>query len=243
MANVNFRITNLGALEASLNAGLKDYANDLMDVIGKELQSFRSQVIRRITTHEDYVRLRSDDRLRGQLGLAKNTFKVGGDTDQEDLRRELDKSTITMARGGGSIRVQLRFPTLAELADRLIHSFTRIIGGVPQAGPTVSWFGWWEFGNTGDYEGATIFIQQPGRTKKGKPISKDKINKLIQDNSRSGQAIQLVGFAPNARSVVPAHKVVYNTYENFGRVLPARVGVIMRRFTASKNINTYFRNT
>lgn len=242
MADLNFRITNLGAFEVSLQTGLAQFTDALFRTVVDYMSTVNSAVIKHISTHEDFLKLRTDEILRGQLGLAKNSFKVGGDTDAEDLLKALETGDLKVSFAGGNKRLTLNFPSIAQLSDKLTHSFTRLKNGTPQGGPTVSWFAWWEFGNRGEVDSATIFRFNAPRMRGGKTISKDKVNRIIEDTSRSGSAIQLRSLPPNSKSFVQAHRVVYNTYKNFAQILPARIGGVLRRFSRSKDINSYFRN-
>ena len=227
---------NLRKLEASVRAGTRTLQSELLGVVQKSVDRWAQGLIKAIESDQRFSELRSDPDLRGALGMAKQQFRKGSDTDAEDLIAQLRTYKLKTSRSIRFRKVNVKFPTLAQLEKKLTRNLSTIsaTGGV-KVGPRQSWFRWWEFGDRGEITSLTVLRKNIGRiavNSKGSSRSRDKLLKLIQTKSRSGSALQLNSLPAGASTGITGRNLVTEKYEAFARVFPARLG---------KAVNDYVR--
>lgn len=238
---VRLKITNLREFEARLSAGAQNLSNATFKHLRKEAQKFYNSLAGNVEKSSAYQRLRSDEQLRGQLGLAIPSRKYGSDTDAENLIELLRKFKTKTSKTRTSKKFTIVFPTLEQLEQRLTHNLTRVRGGRIIRGQRASWFRWWEFGDRGEIQTLTVTrrnIAKMLKTKSGKSTqtkSRTQLLEIIRDRSRSAAAIQLRDRSPDENTSIQGAGLIRQTYANYARIFPARMGLAMRRFVGKNN--------
>ncbi len=229
------KITNLRQFEARLSGGVENLSKATFKLVKKEAEKFLSGLPDNVAASTEYQRLSRDSELRGKLGLAIASRKSGGDTDAEHLITLLRKFKKRTKLSRASRQFRITFPSLDELEEKLVHTFSSIDKGVVRSGPKASWFRWWEFGDRGEINSLIILrrtiskliVKKTGSQKQQK--SRSQLLDIISQRSRSNQAIQLEGRRPDENSSIVATGLIQKTYANFSRVFPARMGKVLRR--------------
>ncbi len=240
MPNLRFKIRNAKKLEARIAVAARNYANAAFNAIEKELEKTGARIIRRIENSEEYRQLVSDPILRGKLGLAAPGRKSGGDTDAPDLIRALGNFKVTRNRAFNTRRFRLEMPSLQDLEQQLTHRLTTFGRGAFLPGPIQSWFRWWEFGDRGEIDTLTVFQRSSAAAAGRLRTSRVSLNRLIAERSRSGSAIQIASEPANDASSITGSNLIGRTYANFGRILPAQLGKVLRQFTRNNKPNSFF---
>ena len=240
MTRVRFSVRNARQLAADVALAARNYGNAAFSEVEKELQRVANRIIETISSSEEYRRLQSDPILRGKLGLARQGLKTGGDTDAEDLLKELSNFKITRTRRFTVREFTLTMPTLRDLEEKLTHRLTRRIGGSFTGGPSQSWFRWWEFGDQGEIDTLTIFKRGSQSAARRSGINTVTLSRLIDEQSRSGFAIQSFNKPADLNSSITGSNLIGRTYGNFAQVLPATVGKVLQRFARNNRPNNFF---
>ena len=235
MVGLRIKLRDVQGFEAQISGGIRRMAGAAMDLVEKDAEKLVQSVIRRITSSTDFQKLKSDPFLRGKLGFAKEALKSGGDTDADDLVKELENTKLTRSRNILSRRMVITFPSIKELQDRLVLRFTKISSRGVLPGRTQSWFDWWEFGDQGEIDSAVVFKRGGRRV----GVNRKSLNKLIEDRSRGGFALQLPSLPANDASSIRPSLVVSTTYDNFARIYPARVGKLISDFAKRTNTRRF----
>jgi len=240
---LKFKVKDIQKLEATLKSGLLGFSKEIANEVRKDMKKMGEQIVDKVESSPQYIQLKTDEALRGKLGLAKPTLRVGGDTDAEDLIRLLSGFEVKSSFGKFFKKITLAFPTLLELERKLTHSFTKVDGGRVIRGPQHSWFRWWEFGDRGEITTFTLLksgvMAQARRSKR----SKDKILDIIATKTRTGFAIQLPSLPPGPNSSIDGANLIQTIYQNYARIFPARIGKVVKR-VARKNggrLSRFFR--
>jgi hypothetical protein len=234
----NLRITNLNRFESELKVGMENMSANIFKELTKDAEKLFGGVAKQIESSAEFKDLNSGEKIRGQLGLASESNKLGSDTDAKDLITLVNAFKIDVIVTKGTKRFTVRYPTLDELERNLTHAWTRITPTGVDIGPRVSWFRWWEFGDRGEVSSLTLTAANISKAVKIKinqkrsVASKEKLLDLIIDRSRSGLAIQLTRLPPDAGSHIIGRNRVQQTYSNFLKIFPARMGKVLKSLIA-----------
>ena len=179
----------LQRLEASIRVGARTVSGQLIKVIKKESNNWARDLIKAIESDNRFKALQTDGDLRGQLGMARSQFRSGSDTDANDLITLLRGYSVKSSATGRSKKVNIKFPSLSVLEDRLVRSLSSISDkGAVSGGPLQSWFRWWEFGDQGEITSLTVLRRTIGKLKqaqgRGQSKSRSALSKLIAKKSR-----------------------------------------------------------
>lgn len=240
MPSLRFKVANPKQLEATIALTARNYANAAFSAVEKQLAKTGERIVRRVESSHEYRELLTSPTLRGKLGLATRANKLGGDTDAEDLIKELQNFTISRNRSPSARRFTLKMPTVLDLENRLTHRLTKFENGRFLLGPIQSWFRWWEFGDQGEIDTLTVFKRTVSAVASRRGTSRITLNQLIENRSRSGQAIQLIGRLGGANSGIVGRGLIGKVYEDFGRILPAQVSNVLRKFVRNNRPNSFF---
>jgi len=235
---IRLRPGTLRRLEASIRGGAKAVSNQLFQVITAESNKWAQSLIKAIESDSRFSELKSDDDLRGQLGMARTQFKKGGDTDAEDLITLLRGYSVKSSTTGRSKKLNIKFPSLSILEQRLVRSLSSISDkGAVSSGPLQSWFRWWEFGDQGEITSLTVLRRTIGKLKqaqgRGQSKSRSALAKLISRKSRSGTALQITSLPADGTSHISGRGLISDKYRKFAKIFPARLG---------KKVKAYQRN-
>ena len=225
-------------LEASIRSGSKAVSAQLFNVIIDESNKWALSLIKAIESDSRFKELVSDDDLRGQLGMPRNQFRSGSDTDAEDLIILLRGYSVKSSSTSRSRKVNVKFPSLSVLEERLVRSLSSISNkGAVTSGPLQSWFRWWEFGDQGEITSLTVLRRTIGKLKqaqgRGQSKSRSALIKLIAKKSRSGTALQITSLPADGTSHIASRGLISDKYRRFGKIFPARIG---------KKVNSFIRN-
>lgn len=237
---LRFKVKDTRKLETTLRGGSKRVSDALFQVVKDDAHKFAKGLINSVEQDSRFNELRTSDDLRGVLGMPKPAFRQGADTDAEDLIRILKTYEVIGTRNARYKTVRIVFPTLQQLEEKLTRSLSTIQKGVAIPGPQQSWFRWWEFGDQGEIDTLTVFKRTVSAVASRRGTSRITLNQLIENRSRSGQAIQLIGRLGGANSGIVGRGLIGKVYEDFGRILPAQVSNVLRKFVRNNRPNSFF---
>jgi len=236
--NVKLKAGTIRKLETAIRSGSRAFAGTLQTVILNETNKWAQGLIKAIEKDSRFSELKSSEDLRGQLGMARRQFKRGSDTDADDLIRLLHTYQIKSKKGLRTKSINVKFPSLNILEDRLVRSLSSINSkGIVLPGPPQSWFRWWEFGDQGEITSLTVLRRTIGKLAqtqgRGQTKGRSKLLQAMQERSRSGAALQVKSRPAGADSHIFARGLISEKYKNFGKIFPATIG---------KKVQQYIRN-
>ena len=86
---LRFKLKDTRRLETTLRGGSKQFTDALFKVVVDDAHKFAAGLVKSIQQDSRYNELVNDGDLRGVLGMPKQAYRQGGDTDAEDLIRML----------------------------------------------------------------------------------------------------------------------------------------------------------
>lgn len=222
---VNIGIENIKGLELEIRSGLNNTFKALFKELEKDIQNFGKSVVKAVANSPEFAELMTDPILRAQLGMPRKTFRLGSDTDGEDLLEELAKFIYKSNVTGRTKQINITFPTLKQLEDKLQRNLSKIGKNSFKPGPRQSWFKWWEYGNSADAEGFTLTLRNLSRIN---PRKARNINDIIRERSRSGFGLQVDSV--NSVTVIEGRHLISKIYSNYGQIFPAYIATRVKRF-------------
>jgi len=228
---------NFKKLEGAIRSGGQGLSKELKIVIKKDMNKWAKGLIKAVQSDPRFTELTSDPDLRGKLGMPKQSFRKGSDTDAEDLIKLLNTFRITETRSGRARTLKVLFPSIDKLEENLTRNLSKIRGGKVTSGPTQSWFRWWEFGDRGEITSLTVLRKTISKiaSRSGRGINRARLNNLITNRSRSGSAVQL-RLPKSAGGGIAGRGLISNKYRNFRKIFPARIGKVVKGFVRSNNV-------
>ena len=240
---VQFKITNLQQFEAQIKSGAKRLSRKTFEALEKDALKFFKGVPKAVENSLGFQELKSNEDLRGKLGLARPALRSGGDTDANDLIKLLQNIKVSRSATGRKRKIKVGFLSLQRLEEELTHQLSVVEKGSVRAGPRTSWFRWWEFGDRGEITSLTVLRKTVSKlARKSNAASRSNLLQIIRDRSRSGAAIQLASRAPDENSTIVARNVVGQVYGRFAKIFPARMGKTLRAFVSRRggSANSFF---
>jgi len=112
---VRLRITNLSQFEAQMKTGGNELSKAAFRAVSKEAEKFIGGVPAAVERSQKFQQLKSDEDLRGKLGLAKPAFRRGADTDADDLIKLLRKKRVKRKNARTEKRISISLPSIPQL--------------------------------------------------------------------------------------------------------------------------------